>query len=148
MRLRRSIVDTPAEGGSNDRRIDDDVAVWNWTRGRMPLAACWEIKLPFRGPGGDRIGSLVLWQSEAGEDVTLSQMHTIASELRHEVERKLVALWRPGTVRTITGEVVVPLPVAVELPGPERAARTLGDGPRQPAKTTSGGFRPQPAPLA
>ena len=41
------------------------------------------------------VGSLVLWQDGAANDTSLSHMHTIAGDLRHEVELKLLALWQP-----------------------------------------------------
>jgi hypothetical protein len=97
VRLRRSFAGAGA-GASVDsyRRLDDDLPVWAWHRSNVTLAACWEIRLPFLAPSGERIGSLVLWQDGRADDVSLTDMHAIAHDLRGVVEQKLLALWEPS----------------------------------------------------
>jgi UDP-GlcNAc:undecaprenyl-phosphate GlcNAc-1-phosphate transferase len=94
VRLRRSFVGV-GQGTDAYRRLDDDVPVWAWRRSDVTLAACWEIRLPFLAPSGERIGSLVLWQDGRANDVSLAGMHAIAHDLRAVVEQKLLALWEP-----------------------------------------------------
>jgi hypothetical protein len=50
------------------------------------------VRLPFLSEGGERVGSLVLWQDLEGE-ANLAHLHSIAGELRQQVERKILALW-------------------------------------------------------
>ena len=161
VRLRRSFVGT-ARYGDAYRRLDDDVPVWAWHRSNLTLAACWEIRLPFLAPSGERIGSLVLWQDGRGDDVSLADMHAIAHDLRAVVEQKLLALWQP-------------LPDGIDAPAAAAGDRALNDRPvpisraieraplamekRRPAapdgdpardrgpRTSSGGFRLRSAPL-
>ena len=155
VRLRRSFVESVSAAEGPDRRLEDDVPVWSWHRAGAGLAACWEIKLPLLGAVGERIGSLVLWQDGTGSDTSLSHMHTIASDLRHQVERKLVALWKPwadtprATHEAFAAYRTVPLVIAIERAvhesDPERVA--MPDQRPTPKSTPSGRFRLQSAPL-
>jgi UDP-GlcNAc:undecaprenyl-phosphate GlcNAc-1-phosphate transferase len=162
VRLRRSFVGA-APGLDSYRRLDDDVPVWAWHRSNVTLAACWEIRLPFLAPSGERIGSLVLWQDGRGDDVSLADMHAIAHDLRAVVERKLLTLWEPWDEtpesvaavagdRATAGERVVPVPRSVERAAlaidKDRAASGKGDGAGgRSARASSGGFRLRSAPL-
>lgn len=162
VRLRRSFVGADPSGAA-DRRLDDDVPVWAWHRSDVTLAACWEIRLPFLGPSGERIGSLVLWQDGRADDTSLSDIHAIAHDLRAVVERKLLALWRRGDEaaevavasvagdRVVAGERVVPIPRVVDraplsIEKDRHAAKPEG-GRERSARTTSGSFRLRSAPL-
>ena len=93
VRLRRSFVDGVMDDVGLDRRLEDDVAVWTWSRNGAAHPTWWEIRLPFVGEQGDRIGSMVLWQDGLATETSLSHVHTIARELRVEVERKLLSFW-------------------------------------------------------
>jgi len=162
VRLRRSFVGAQGSGEAY-RRLDDDVPVWAWHRSDVTLAACWEIRLPFLAPSGERIGSLVLWQDGRGEDVSLTDMHAIAHDLRSVVEQKLLALWEPwddapeaavavAGDRAIVGDRAVAIPRAIERtplaiekePGVAQKGDTAGN--RSP-RTPSGSFRLRSAPL-
>jgi hypothetical protein len=162
VRLRRSFVGAQA-GSDAYRRLDDDVPVWAWHRSDVTLAACWEIRLPFLAPSGERIGSLVLWQDGRGDDVSLTDMHAIAHDLRGVVEQKLLALWEPwddapeaavavAGDRAIAGDRAVSIPRAVERTPlaieKEPGVGQKGDasGNRSP-RTSSGSFRLRSAPL-
>jgi hypothetical protein len=133
VRLRRSFV-----GGVRtvdpDRRLDDDVPVWAWHRSDMTLAACWEIRLPFLAPSGERIGSLVLWQDGRADDSSLSDIHAIAHDLREVVERKLLALWErwddePEVAAAVAGDRLADRPVPIAR-GIERVAERGGGADR------------------
>lgn len=76
-----------------DRRLEDDIAVWSWSRTGLAEPSLWEIKLPLMDQEGSRIGSLILWQDGLGNEIALSHLHTIAGELRRVVQEKVVALW-------------------------------------------------------
>jgi UDP-GlcNAc:undecaprenyl-phosphate/decaprenyl-phosphate GlcNAc-1-phosphate transferase len=108
-----------------DRRLEDDVPVWTWSRSGLAEPSLWEIKLPLMARDGSRIGSLVLWQDGLSNEIALSHLHTIAGELRNAVQEKVFALWHTTeqhkTLTTIetyapetTFERVVPLPRADE----------------------------------
>jgi UDP-GlcNAc:undecaprenyl-phosphate/decaprenyl-phosphate GlcNAc-1-phosphate transferase len=163
VRLRRSFVGV---GPSMDayRRLDDDVPVWAWRRSDVTLAACWEIRLPFLAPSGERIGSLVLWQDGRANDISLADMHAIAYDLRLVVEQKLLALWEPWdqapeAVAAVAGEramlgdrpVQVPrsverTPLAIEK---DRVTGAKGEnGANRSVRTSSGSFRLRSAPLS
>jgi UDP-GlcNAc:undecaprenyl-phosphate GlcNAc-1-phosphate transferase len=162
VRLRRSFVGT-APSTEGYRRLDDDVPVWAWHRSNVTLAACWEIRLPFLAPSGERIGSLVLWQDGRGDDVSLADMHAIAHDLRSVVEQKLLALWEPWDEspeaavavagdRAIAGDRPVPIPRAVERTTlaieRDRNAGAKGDGAgNRSGRNPSGSFRLRSAPL-
>jgi UDP-GlcNAc:undecaprenyl-phosphate GlcNAc-1-phosphate transferase len=154
VRLRRSFVGTSA-GVDAYRRLDDDVPVWAWHRSNVTPAACWEIRLPFLAPSGERIGSLVLWQDGRGDDVSLTDMHAIAHDLRTVVEQKLLALWEPWGVdpeqtiavagdRAIAGDRAVAVPRAIERTAlaieKDRNANGKTDANRS-ARASSGSFR-------
>ena len=172
VRLRRSFV---GAGQSQDayRRLDDDVPVWTWRRADVTLAACWEIRLPFLAPSGERIGSLVLWQDGRANDVSLADMHAIAYDLRGVVEQKLLALWEPweqepDAAVAMAGDRAVPGDRGVQIPrGAERTPLAIekdwpggaggapgqngakGDaGANRPGRTSSGSFRLRSAPLS
>lgn len=163
VRLRRSFV---GAGPSLDeyRRLDDDVPVWAWRRSDVTLAACWEIRLPFLAPSGERIGSLVLWQDGRADSVSLADMHAIAHDLRSVVEQKLLALWEPweqapeaivavAGERVVQGDRAVPLPRAIERTPlsieKDRAQAAKGDnGANRSGRTSSGSFRLRSAPLS
>ena len=159
VRLRRSFVGAGASAGDDYRRLDDDVPVWAWHRANVTLAACWEIRLPFLAPTGERIGSLVLWQDGRGDDVSLADMHAIAHDLRAVVEQKLLALWEPwepeaGAAMAVAGDRGVPPDRAIAIPRStdratlaiekDRPGATKGDAaPNRTSRTTSGSFRPR-----
>jgi UDP-GlcNAc:undecaprenyl-phosphate/decaprenyl-phosphate GlcNAc-1-phosphate transferase len=144
VRLRPSFLDGGI-GEPLDRRLDDDMAVWTWRGSVEPSAASWEVRLPFLSEGGERVGSLVLWQDLEGE-ANLAHLHTIAGELRQEVERKILALWHvSGTASpgVTTGELDDVITVSAE----RRNGRALGDVVvREPiaARRAAGGARPTP----
>ena len=169
VRLRRSFV---GAGPSTDayRRLDDDVPVWAWRRSDVTLAACWEIRLPFLAPSGERIGSLVLWQDGRANDVSLADMHAIAYDLRAVVEQKLLALWEPWDQepeaavavagdRAIQGDRSVQIPRSIErTPLAIDKERSSGANATNGAKsesstnrsgrTSSGSFRLRSTPLS
>jgi hypothetical protein len=169
VRLRRSFVGSEAgasTGAEAYRRLDDDVPVWAWHRSNVTLAACWEIRLPFLAPSGERIGSLVLWQDGRAYDVCLADVHAIAHDLRGVVEQKLLALWEPwhddpdavvamaaAGDRRGAGERAVPLPrmsergtLAIEK---DVGAAGKGDaGANRSPRSSSGAFRQRSTPLS
>jgi len=163
VRLRRSFVGV-GHGLDSYRRLDDDVPVWAWHRANVTLAACWEIRLPFLAPSGERIGSLVLWQDGRAGDVSLADMHAIAHDLRAVVEQKLLTLWEPWvdgpeSVAAVAGDRVgaserlVPVPRSVERTAlsieKDRSGNGKSDGAagaRSP-RASSGSFRLRSAPL-
>ncbi|HUQ80926.1 MAG TPA: MraY family glycosyltransferase [Gemmatimonadaceae bacterium] len=163
VRLRRSFVGV---GPSNDayRRLDDDVPVWAWRRSDVTLAACWEIRLPFLAPSGERIGSLVLWQDGRADNVSLVDMHAIAHDLRAVVEQKLLALWEPwdqapGAVAAVGGDRGAQGDRPVQMPrGIERTPLAIEKdrmtgakteaGANRSTRTSSGSFRLRSAPLS
>jgi len=149
------------------------VPVWTWRRADVTLAACWEIRLPFLAPSGERIGSLVLWQDGRANDVSLADMHAIAYDLRAVVEQKLLALWEPweqepDAAVAMAGDRAVPGDRGVQIPrGAERTPLAIekdwpggaggapgqngakGDaGANRPGRTSSGSFRLRSAPLS
>jgi UDP-GlcNAc:undecaprenyl-phosphate GlcNAc-1-phosphate transferase len=165
VRLRRSFVGAESATETH-RRLDDDVPVWAWHRSNVTLAACWEIRLPFLAPSGERIGSLVLWQDGRADDVSITDMHAIAHDLRSAVEQKLLALWEPwddipdaGVAllsagdRAVAGERAVSVPrtvdrtmLAIET---DRGAGGMGDGgANRSPRSSAGGFRLRSAPLS
>jgi UDP-GlcNAc:undecaprenyl-phosphate GlcNAc-1-phosphate transferase len=77
-----------------ERRVEDEVSVWTWDPNGSIAADWWEIRLPLLGNDRARIGSLVLWQQSKTSETALSHFHTIAGQLRQEVERKIRELWR------------------------------------------------------
>jgi UDP-GlcNAc:undecaprenyl-phosphate GlcNAc-1-phosphate transferase len=81
----------------SDRRLEDEFAVWTWTKSGGISHDWWEIRLPLLGGEGARIGSLVLWQHGEAGDTALSHFHTIAGALREQVERKIGELWQVDT---------------------------------------------------
>jgi len=96
VRLRPSFVKTAHVGTMDDRRLEDDIAIWSWNRGDHEDPSLWEIKLPLI-EGDHRIGSLVLWKDGADKETSLSHIHAIAGQLRAAVQMKIVQLW-PGVV--------------------------------------------------
>jgi len=167
VRLRRSFVGSGAGAGTDAyRRLDDDLPVWAWHRSDITLAACCEIRLPFLAPSGERIGSLVLWQDARADDVSLTDMHAIAHDLRGVVEQKLLALWKPwhddsdvvvamaaAGNRRGGAEHHVLLPRTSELSTlaieKDVEAGGKGDaGANRSPRTSPGGFRHRSAPLS
>ena len=160
VRLRRSFVGADPSPDAY-RRLDDDVPVWAWRRSDVTLAACWEIRLPFLAPSGERIGSLVLWQDGRANDVSLADMHAVAYDLRAVVEQKLLALWEPWeqepeAVAAVAGDRAVPGDRAVQIPRSiERTQLAIekdgakGEGTaNRSGRTSSGSFRLRSAPLS
>jgi UDP-GlcNAc:undecaprenyl-phosphate GlcNAc-1-phosphate transferase len=169
VRLRRSFVGA-APSTDAYRRLDDDVPVWAWRRSNVTLAACWEIRLPFLAPSGERIGSLVLWQDGRANDVSLADMHAIAYDLRAVVEEKLLALWEPWDEeskpvvafagdRAVQGDRSVQIPRSIErTPLAIEKERSNGTNATNGAKsegstnrsgrTSSGSFRLRSTPLS
>ena len=96
VRLRPSFVKHASVGTMDDRRLEDDIAIWSWNRGNHEDPSLWEIKLPLI-EGDHRIGSLVLWKDGAGKETSLSHLYAIAGQLRAAVQMKIVQLW-PGIV--------------------------------------------------
>lgn len=163
VRLRRSFVGV---GQTMDayRRLDDDVPVWAWRRADVTLAACWEIRLPFLAPSGERIGSLVLWQDGRANDISLADMHAIAYDLRLVVEQKLLALWEPWdeapeAIAAVAGDRAAHGDRAVQIPrSVERTPLAIEkdhvngakgeNGANRSGRTSSGSFRLRSAPLS
>jgi hypothetical protein len=136
----------------------------------VTLAACWEIRLPFLAPSGERIGSLVLWQDGRANDVSLADMHAIAYDLRAVVEEKLLALWEPWDAeskpvvafagdRAVQGDRSVQIPRSIErTPLAIEKERSNGTNATNGAKsegstnrsgrTSSGSFRLRSTPLS
>lgn len=123
-----------------DRRLDDDIAVWTWSRSGLAEPSLWEIKLPLLSEVGERVGSLALWQDGLADETSLSHIHTIAGDLRHTVQHKVIALWHRSEARTRLDERaertpamerVVPLMPVVE-DGHRRVDDRTADGARAP----------------
>lgn len=95
VRLRRTFL--APDMRVSERRGDDEFAVWTWNPNGTTEADWWEIRLPLLGATGTRIGSLVLWQHSRASETALSHFHTIAGQLREQVERKIQDLWQTGT---------------------------------------------------
>jgi UDP-GlcNAc:undecaprenyl-phosphate/decaprenyl-phosphate GlcNAc-1-phosphate transferase len=94
VRLRRSFLAPHVH--ASDRRGDDEFAVWTWNPNGAMAPDWWEIRLPLLGERQERIGSLVLWQHSRASETSLSHFHTIAGQLREQVERKIQDLWQVG----------------------------------------------------
>jgi hypothetical protein len=94
VRLRRTFLAPDVR--VSERRGDDEFAVWTWNPNGSTEADWWEIRLPLLGATGGRIGSLVLWQHSRASETALSHFHTIAGQLREQVERKIQDLWQTG----------------------------------------------------
>lgn len=113
---------------SLDRRLDDDVAVWTWSRSGLSEPSLWEIKLPLLSAAGERVGSMALWQDGLSEETSLSHIHTIAGDLRAVVQHKVIALWHHPD-RAIAEEIS-----SIDGPSLERVVPLLpviDDGPRR-----------------
>ena len=93
VRMRRGFLSESADVSPLDRRLEDDVEVWSWSRDRGTHADWWEIKLPLLDASGIRVGSLVLWQDGLASETSLSHMHAIAGEFRQQVQQKVLELW-------------------------------------------------------
>jgi UDP-GlcNAc:undecaprenyl-phosphate/decaprenyl-phosphate GlcNAc-1-phosphate transferase len=96
MRLRRQFIECGAGLSAGDRRADDDVVIWSWSRNGGAHPDWWEVRLPFNAPTGECIGSLVLWGDSASTATCLSTFHTLSGPLRSEIERKLLLFWAPA----------------------------------------------------
>ena len=102
VRLRPSFARSAIAVAVDDRRLEDDVAIWSWNRGAHDDPTLWEIKLPLI-EGDHRIGSLVLWKDGAGKESALSHIPTIAGEVRAAVQMKIIQLW-PGVAARLAGD--------------------------------------------
>ncbi len=102
VRLRAAFMDVlpsgAVQGATLSGRQADDFAIWTWSRSGEAELNWWEIHLPLQGPGGECIGHLVLWQDDRDASAGLSHLHAIASDLRQEIQRKLLSLWHVGAV--------------------------------------------------
>ena len=93
VRLRPSfLAGAPGHMGA-DRRLDDDVPIWIWSRANAHDPAWWEVKLPLFDTGGERMGALILWEDAGSDTNPLANLHVVAGELRTVMEQQLVALW-------------------------------------------------------
>ena len=137
VRLRRSFL--APDTRVSERRADDEFAVWTWNPNGATAPDWWEIRLPLLGEGGNRIGSLVLWQQSRASETALSHFHTIAGQLRETVERKICDLWRVGMEPESEGWGRTPSPldeaVAAGEPQLAGAGASAGHGPG-PSKTS------------
>lgn len=132
---------------SLDRRLDDDVPVWTWTRSELAEPSLWEIKLPLLDKLDQRVGSLVLWQDGLSSDTSLSHMHTIARELRSAIQGKIIACWHEGEpyvertahASSSTFERVIPLPTVKETH--RRHEDLTGDHEVTPGERPASGMR-------
>jgi hypothetical protein len=92
VRLRPSFL-AGASGLATDRRLDDDVPIWIWSRANAHDPAWWEVKLPLFDTEGERMGALILWEDAGSDTNPLANLHVVAGELRTVMEQQLVALW-------------------------------------------------------
>lgn len=96
---------------------------------------------------------MALWQDGLADETSLSHIHTIAGDLRHVVQHKVIALWHHSERATTSGdshdsesmplERVVPLLPVVEdspLRVDERGAEPARSGRERGAKSV--GARP------
>lgn len=126
VRLRRSFLETQpadlpidiASELANERRRDEELVIWNWSRNGAAHPDWWEIRLPFILAGEESVGSLVLWVDGVATGATLSHLHLIAGDLRREILQKLVVhrgdrRLVPAPVRG-TGERTVPVPLVAD----------------------------------
>jgi UDP-GlcNAc:undecaprenyl-phosphate/decaprenyl-phosphate GlcNAc-1-phosphate transferase len=99
IRLRTTFLgeERPGEPG---RRADDDVVVWVCGRESHPLPTWWHVSLPLVDTVGERLGSMVIWQTGGADAAVLPHFHTIAGELRTQIEHKLLTLWHLSPVRS------------------------------------------------
>jgi UDP-GlcNAc:undecaprenyl-phosphate GlcNAc-1-phosphate transferase len=118
--------------GEPGRRADDDVVVWAWSREPHARAAWWHVSIPLVDTVGERLGSMVIWQESAGSDTSsaLPHFHTIAGELRAQIEHKLLALWH-----------LTPVHPRAYVEARESAYETARDAPREAARERPHGSR-------
>jgi hypothetical protein len=79
--------------------------LWSWCRDAHVDSTWWSVTLPLLDARGRRMGTLQFWQEGALTKSALPHFHTIAGELRSQIEFKVLTLWRtvPRTRRP-TGE--------------------------------------------
>jgi UDP-GlcNAc:undecaprenyl-phosphate GlcNAc-1-phosphate transferase len=82
-----------------------DLVLWSWCRDAHVDSTWWSVTLPLLDARGRRMGTLQFWQEGALTKSALPHFHTIAGELRSQIEFKVLTLWRtvPRTRRP-TGE--------------------------------------------
>ena len=119
---------------SLDRRLEDDIGVWTWSRSRLAEPSLWEVKLPLLDRTGERVGSLVLWQDGLGNETGLSHIHTIARDLRTTLEERILTLWHQthsisDAQLTSSFEQVIPLPMHDETHRRNEEISVLDDRP-------------------
>jgi UDP-GlcNAc:undecaprenyl-phosphate/decaprenyl-phosphate GlcNAc-1-phosphate transferase len=85
--------------GEPGRRAEDDVVVWAWSREPHPRASWWHVSIPLVDTVGERLGCMVIWQDGAAEGAALPHFHTIAGELRTQIEHKLLTLWHAAPMQ-------------------------------------------------
>ncbi len=75
-----------------------ETAVWTWRTPEHQTAdpEWWQVTLPFLGDDGERVGSLVMWQTRDVVDSPFPHFHVLAGDLRAQIEGKLLALWPTG----------------------------------------------------
>ena len=134
------------EGGDHNglpvAHDEDDVAVWAWSRDAVtsatPPAAWWHVSLPLLDNRGGLVGSMVLWQDGSLDGNALPHFHTIAGELREQVESKVLALWHlqstpplamPAPVQAAPQPTTLPLNGRRAV-GEARERMHSGSGPR------------------
>jgi UDP-GlcNAc:undecaprenyl-phosphate/decaprenyl-phosphate GlcNAc-1-phosphate transferase len=116
-----------SEGGADA----PEIAVWTWrTAGQDSIQPnWWQVSLPLLGDGGDRIGSLILWQTRDAVDSPFPHFHVIAGELRAQIEAKLLALW-PAAPSVVELPAKAASPEGVRMRARGRIAS--GSGPAVP----------------
>lgn len=144
VRLRRSFAGDSNDSGTPGLRIDDDLVVWSWSRADTDSPAAWEIRLPLVNTEQKRFGSLLLWLDGHAGDLSLSQVPTIAEELRRALERKLLVLWN-GAGRESTGAAAMSRGVGSERRDREEGARAEGSGAVRTRSAPATGPRPSAA---
>jgi hypothetical protein len=120
--------------GDLGRRAEDDIPVWAWSRddlpGSAPSAAWWHVSLPLLDPRGDRVGSMLLWQDGRLDGEALPHFHTIAGELREQVETKVLALWHLQSGMPLPAVAANGVSPSTPLPLNRRDRVHSGSGPR------------------
>jgi UDP-GlcNAc:undecaprenyl-phosphate/decaprenyl-phosphate GlcNAc-1-phosphate transferase len=92
VRLRRSFLDRRPAAVTTRGRADDELSVWRWSRDVVLPRSSWEIAIPLLNPDDNRIGSLVIWETNEGDLGSISHLQMISGPIRAELQRKLHAL--------------------------------------------------------
>jgi hypothetical protein len=92
VRLRRSFLDRRPAAVPTRGRADDELSVWRWSRDAVLPRSSWEIAIPLLNPDDNRIGSLVIWETNEGDLGSISHLQMISGPIRAELQRKLHAL--------------------------------------------------------